>query len=116
MAGDFPAFGFMHEFHADLFRQVSSPPPVVSAAHQRHRQSGIDDGTQSAQNRVVSSRDPRPILVPEIEQVAIDDDRRRLDSCEVQPIEEGSLVVGWRGSEVNVGGEQYGFGIRHARR
>ena len=77
----------------------------------------VDDLPQLYEDIVVSAGDAPVVFEPEVEEIAVDDQRRRLSGREIEPGAEGAPVIGRSGSEVDVGDEQNGLvSCGHARR
>ncbi len=63
---------------AGVFAQDVAAPAVVVAGDHRHGHAGVDDVGERRERTKAAARDHRPPLEPELEQVAVDDERRRV--------------------------------------
>ncbi len=106
----------MKEVDTDLVPQIIAPPPIVVSTHEDDWDARIHQGGQSAKHPGVATRDYTPVLKPEIEQVAIDDDFGGHTAAVVEPREESLLDLRGCRTQVNVTGQVDRWTLHGGRR
>lgn len=111
--GQGPRHRLVEEFDADLVPQVPTTPPIMVAAHEGDWNTRGHDHPKPFQERLVPTGDPPLVFEPEIEEISIDQDRRRAGRGVVEPLEKRLLVSRRTCSEMDIGGDVDGLRRRH---
>ena len=98
---------------ADVLAQHLAAPAVVVARDPQHLDAAVAQIRERGDGAKATPRDHRPPLEPEVEQVAVDDERRRAAGERAQKAQARALDLGRRRAEVQIGDDVAGGG-QHA--
>ena len=101
----------VHQLHTNLVAQERTAPCIVVAAHEVNGYAGIHYIGERGEYPKVATLDDRPVLEPEVEEVAVDQQPRGVLRGVAQELAEAALGTLGHRAEVDVG--DYEVGFRH---
>src|SRR5664279_1238362 len=107
-SGDLPRPSAHAIVDADLSREHLAPPAVVVPGKHRHRHARVHEIGEGRQRAEVSARDHGAPLEPEIEQVAVDEQRAGAARELAQKAHEPPLELDVAGAEMGIGDDVTG--------